>query len=76
MPDHQPEQAVDDIGQDRPQGEQAEIDLGITKDPAKQEDGAAHMPKKHESVESAIRQHVRDRIVLTRYVLQLVGDLL
>lgn len=74
-PNHQTQQTVDDVGQNRSQGEEADIDLGIPKDPPKQEDRPAHMPEQHGSVESAIRQHVGDRVVLTRYVLQLVGDL-
>jgi hypothetical protein len=47
VPDHETDNQVDHIREHRPNGQQPKVDLRVAKDPAKEKNGTAQMPKQH-----------------------------
>jgi hypothetical protein len=47
VPDHETDNQVDHIREHRPNGQQPKVDLRVAKDPAKEKNGTAKMPKQH-----------------------------
>lgn len=73
-----PNDEVDNVRDQGAQSQQADVDLGIAKDPSEQEDGASDVPEEQglPEVEREIRQAISHGVLLARHVLQAIGKVL
>jgi hypothetical protein len=53
LPDHETDGQVDHIREQGPDSQQPKVDLRVAKDPAKEKNGTAQMPKQHGQARSS-----------------------